>query len=136
MSVKPYTISVPDDALEKLSQRLSLVTFPDQLDSDNQWDFGAPCSEVRRLANYWRDGFNWRKAEAQLNELPNFKTPVQVDGFGNVDVHCKSCPSRHLAISPSRHLAISLQHSKRVRTSRAPDQSRQRSYSSALFPWM
>jgi hypothetical protein len=102
MSVKPYTISVPDDALEKLSQRLSLVTFPDQLDSDNQWDFGAPCSEVRRLANYWRDGFNWRKAEAQLNELPNFKTPVQVDGFGNVDVHCKSCPSRHLAISPSR----------------------------------
>ena len=97
MSVKPYTISVPDDRLEELSQRLSLATFPDQLDSDNQWDIGAPVADVRRLAKYWKGGFDWRKAEAQLNELPNFKTSVLVDGFGNVDVQCKPCPSCHRA---------------------------------------
>ncbi len=97
MSVKSYTISVPDDALKKLSQRLSLAAFPDQLECENQWDVGAPSTGVKRLVKYWRDGFNWRKAEAQLNELPNFKTPVQVDGFGDVDVHCKLCSSRDRA---------------------------------------
>ncbi len=97
MSVNPYTISIPEDALKKLSQRLCFAAFPDQLESDNQWDFGAPCSDVRRLANYWKDGFNWRKAEAQLNELPNFKTPIQVDEYGNVDVHCTPSSSRERA---------------------------------------
>lgn len=90
MSVEQFTISVPDDALKKLSQRLSLAVYPDQLESDDLWDIGAPSSDVRRLAEYWKNGFDWRKAEAQLNELPNFKTSVQVDGFGNVDIHCKS----------------------------------------------
>ena len=43
-----------------------------------------PVSGVKRLAEYWKDGFNWRKAEAQLNELPNFKTSIEVDGSGDV----------------------------------------------------
>ena len=91
MSIEPYTICVPDDALTKLSQRLSLATLPDQLNGENVWDFGVPSSDVRRLTDYWKDGFDWRKAEAQMNQLPNFKTSVRVDGFGDVDVHCKTC---------------------------------------------
>ncbi len=125
MSVKPYTIAVPDDALKRLSQLLSLAAFPDQLESDNQWDVGAPSSDIKRLVKYWRDGFNWRKAEAQLNKLPNFKTPVQVDGFGDVDVHCKPSPLRDRASAFDD-----------VQTSRAPDQSRERGYSASVFPWM
>ncbi|KAI9809356.1 MAG: hypothetical protein M1826_003934 [Phylliscum demangeonii] len=87
MDVTCFTISVPDDALKKLSQRLSLAAFPDQFDGEKQWDTGAPLSEVKRLAKYWEDGFSWRKAEAQLNELPNFQTSIAIDGFGHVHVH-------------------------------------------------
>lgn len=43
--------------------------------------------KVRQLAQYWRDGFDWKKQEARLNEFPHFKTLVDVDGFGEVDIH-------------------------------------------------
>lgn len=89
-SVEAYTISVPDAALEKLSRRLSLTTFPDQLESPDEWDIGTPVSDVQRLVEYWKNGFDWRKSERELNELPNFKTGIEVDGFGTIDLHCRS----------------------------------------------
>lgn len=87
MSVEPYTIAVPNVALNDLSQRLSLARFPSQLDGPDHWDFGTSVSDVKRLAAYWKDGFDWRKAEAKLNELPNFRTSVDVEDFGLVDLH-------------------------------------------------
>ncbi len=87
MSVETYTLSVPDDTLETLTQRLSLTTFPNQLDGPDQWDFGVPVSEVERLTKYWQDGFDWRKVEAKINELPNFRTKIDVDCFGDIDLH-------------------------------------------------
>ena len=44
-------------------------------------------SDVKRLAKHWETKFDWRKAEAQLNELPNYGKKVQVEGFDDVDVH-------------------------------------------------
>jgi hypothetical protein len=89
--VKSYTVCVSDDALEELKQRLAWARFPSQLESSDQnlWDFGAPAAEVQRLANYWKDGFDWRKAEAHLTELPQYHCDIEVEGFGALDIHCK-----------------------------------------------
>jgi hypothetical protein len=89
--VQPYTITVPDEDLQDLKQRLQLAKFPSQLESPDQdsWDFGVPASEVQRLVNYWKDSFDWRKAESRLNELPQFHTDIEVDGFGHLDIHCE-----------------------------------------------
>ena len=84
---QPYTINVPDASLQKLKHQLADSDFPDELESDDQWRYGTPLSDVKRLAKYWENGFDWRKAEAKLNELPNFRTKVPVEGFGDVDLH-------------------------------------------------
>lgn len=88
---RPYQISVPEDNLKDLQQRLALSKLPAQLESDEQdlWDFGTPVKDVQRLVNYWKDGFDWRKAEAKLNELPQYRTQIEVDGFGTLDMHCE-----------------------------------------------
>lgn len=96
MAATPYTIAVSDEALEKLSQRLALTTFPDQLNTKEPWDVGAPVADVERLVRYWKDGFDWRKTETGLNELPNFITSVDVEGFGEIDLHCSFYCSRLL----------------------------------------
>jgi len=44
-------------------------------------------SDVKRLTKYWKDDFDWKKQEAKLNEHPQFKTKVEVDDFGEVDMH-------------------------------------------------
>ena len=85
-SIEPYTITVPQDQRERLAKKLEATTFPDELEQA-EWDYGAPLADVKRLATYWRESFDWGKQEAKLNELPNFKTSIQVDGFDPLDIH-------------------------------------------------
>ena len=47
--------------------------------------FGS--ADIKRLTNLWKDGFDWKKQEAKLNELPQFKTKVEIDSFGEIDMH-------------------------------------------------
>ncbi|KAF2401389.1 epoxide hydrolase 1 [Trichodelitschia bisporula] len=82
-----FKLNVPDEALEKLKQKLSVTTLPDEMESDNPSQYGAPLKDVSRLVKYWQDGFDWRKAEAKINELPQFITSVTTDDFGPLDIH-------------------------------------------------
>ena len=85
-SIAPYTIAVPDSKLQRLRQRLETAEFPDELD-EARWDYGAPLADVKRLVAYWKDKYDWKKHEAELNEHPNFHTEIQADGFEALDVH-------------------------------------------------
>lgn len=85
--IKPFTISVADGQLEDLKARLSLAKFPqDELDGAG-WDYGSPLQDVKRLTAYWRDAFDWRKAEAELNQHPHFTTSIQCTGFEPLQIH-------------------------------------------------
>lgn len=80
-----YKIAVPDAALDQLRQKLALASFPDEL-SGAGWSLGAPLDDVKRLADKWRS-FDWRAAEAELNTLPQYKTDIEVAGFGDLGIH-------------------------------------------------
>jgi hypothetical protein len=82
----PFRVSIADAKLAALKQKLELVTFPDELE-DAGWDYGVPLADVKRLTAYWKDGFDWRKHEAKLNELPHFTRGIEVEGFGTLDIH-------------------------------------------------
>ncbi|KAF5012683.1 hypothetical protein FDECE_1314 [Fusarium decemcellulare] len=85
--IKPFKIQVSDSELDSLKNKLSNSSFTSEVDFSDDWNYGTPLSDVKRLAAYWRDGFDWRAQEAKLNELPQFTTPVSVDGFGDIEVH-------------------------------------------------
>lgn len=84
--IKPFKISVHQKAIDRLQQKLAVVDFPDELD-DAGWDYGASLPEVKKLITYWQDDYDWRKHEAKLNELPNYTTDIEVDGFGELQIH-------------------------------------------------
>lgn len=48
---------------------------------------GAPLVDVRRLLSIWKDDFDWRKIESELNELRHFHTSVQCDRLHPLDIH-------------------------------------------------
>ncbi len=73
--IEPYTISVPENDITLLKQKLETTIFPDEL-NEAGWDYGAPLADVKRLTAYWKDNFSWRTQEAKLDELPNFKTAI------------------------------------------------------------
>ena len=83
---KAFTLAVSDADLDLLRRKLDLVRFPDELD-DAGWNYGAPLTDVKRLASYWKEGFDWRKTEAAINEIPMFTRDIEVDGFGTLNIH-------------------------------------------------
>jgi hypothetical protein len=95
MATRPFKVAIPDEKLADLQQRLALTTFPSQLETTEPWDLGTPVAEVQRLAKYWKSGFDWRKAEAEINKLPQFLTSIEVAGFGSLDIHFVHQVSSH-----------------------------------------
>lgn len=85
-SIDSYTFTISEEKLERLKQKLSLATFPDELD-EASWDYGSPLTDVKRLAKYWQEKFEFGKLESEINKLPNFSTPINVDRFGSLDIH-------------------------------------------------
>ena len=84
--VKPYKISVNEDKLARLKQKLALADFPDEIDGVG-WSYGSPLVDIQRLTQYWQDGFDWRKTEAKLNELSHYSATIPVDGFETLNIH-------------------------------------------------
>ena len=82
----PFKLAVPDADIDLLQRRLELVRFPDELEGAG-WDYGSPLADVKRLAAHWMNGFDWRKAEAEINKLPMFTRDIEVDGFGTLNIH-------------------------------------------------
>jgi pimeloyl-ACP methyl ester carboxylesterase len=81
MTLRPFQIAVPDAVLDDLRERLARTRWPDALPGTG-WDYGADVDYVRDLCGYWRDGYDWRKHEDDLNRYPQFL--AEVDG---VDIH-------------------------------------------------
>ncbi len=81
-----FQISVPDDAIALLRRKLADAHFPDEV-SDAGWDSGAPLSDMKRLVDKWRNDYDWRTHERQLNKLPMFTRDIEVEGFGALNIH-------------------------------------------------
>ncbi|KAF9474184.1 alpha/beta-hydrolase [Pholiota conissans] len=87
MGERPFKISIPEDAIRSLQEKLALTVLPDELD-DAGWEYGAALSDIRRLVARWKNGYDWRKHEAQINdELPQFTRDIDVEGFGALNIH-------------------------------------------------
>lgn len=85
--ITPFTLAIPDSALEQLKNKLSNATFPSESDFSDDRDYGVSLSDVKRLTEYWKDGFDWRSYEAKLNKIPQFTTNISVDGYEELNIH-------------------------------------------------
>src|SRR5438045_1180390 len=85
--VQPFKISVPEEKLTLLQQKLSLVTLPDDVQSPS-WSQGVPLPTIKRLINHWKKNYSWRTHEEDINAtFSQFITPIEVDGFGELNIH-------------------------------------------------
>ncbi|TIP93292.1 MAG: epoxide hydrolase [Mesorhizobium sp.] len=88
-SIRPFTVSIPQAALEDLRRRIAETRWPDRETVDDQSQ-GIQLAKLKPLVEYWGAGYDWRKAEAKLNTLPQFMTTI--DG---VDIHFIHVRSKH-----------------------------------------
>ena len=84
--VRDYQISVPSAAIAELHQKLVAAKFPDDTD-DGDWECGPPVADLKRIAKYWQEEFNWSSYEETLNKLPHFETTISLEGFDPFELH-------------------------------------------------
>ena len=94
MTVVPFQIAIPEAQLDDLKYRLQHTRWPDQPE-DAGWSLGTNLDYLKSLTDYWIDGYDWRKAEASLNALGNFK--VEIDGL---ELHLIHRPSTNPNATP------------------------------------
>jgi pimeloyl-ACP methyl ester carboxylesterase len=88
-AIRPFRISVPKEAIVDLRRRIAATRWPDRETVTDQSQ-GVQLAKIQALVRYWGTGYDWRKAEATLNALPQFVT--EIDGL---DIHFVHVRSRH-----------------------------------------
>ena len=86
-AIRPFHVHVADAALADLRRRLAATQWPDkELVTDRSQ--GIQLATMKALARYWQTEYDWRRAEARLNALPQFVTTI--DGLDIHFIHVKS----------------------------------------------
>jgi len=87
--IRPFNIEVPKEELDELRRRIAATRWPSkELVKDSSQ--GVQVGMLQELARYWETDYDWRRVEAKLNALPQFKT--EIDGL---DIHFIHVRSRH-----------------------------------------
>lgn len=86
-AIRPFHISVSQEALTELRQRINATRWPDKETVADQSQ-GVKLEQIQKLATYWGTDYDWRKAEAKLNSLPQFVT--NIDGLDIQFIHIRS----------------------------------------------
>ena len=93
-SIRPFHFRASDEALADLRRRVAATQWPDK-ETVADATQGVQLATMEKLARYWLTGYDWRKAEARLNALPQFIT--QIDGL---DIHFIHVRSKHKNAMP------------------------------------
>jgi len=86
MTAEQFAIRISDAVLADLARRIDTTRWPDELENAG-WEYGSNLAYMRFLAEYWRHSYDWRREEAILNRLPQFR--LAIDGFHIYFVHVR-----------------------------------------------
>lgn len=84
---QPFTIEIPQEALDDLKTRLAQTRWPDALNGAG-WAYGTDDAALRDLVGYWQNDFDWRAQEARLNALDHYT--ADIDGMTIHFIHAPS----------------------------------------------
>ena len=93
-TVRPFKVHFADEDLADLRRRVLSTRWPSRevVGDDSQ---GVQLATLQALARHWATKYDWRRCEARLNAMPQFKT--EIDG---VDIHFIHVRSKHANALP------------------------------------
>lgn len=85
--IKPFHLQVSKKDLDYLRNRLETARWP-EAETAEGWLQGVPISRLRSLVEYWMTKYDWRRCQAFLNRIGQFKTVI--DGLAVYFLHIRS----------------------------------------------
>jgi pimeloyl-ACP methyl ester carboxylesterase len=75
MTIERFTVDVSQKILQDLRERLSRARFADDYANDS-WAYGVNGAYLAELTRYWRDEYDWRHTEREINSFSHFRTVI------------------------------------------------------------
>lgn len=72
---EPFTVAVPAPVLADLRERLARTRWPAE-PAAPPWRWGTSLAYLRQVVERWRDGYDWRRWERELNRWPQYRARV------------------------------------------------------------
>ncbi|MGN9838611.1 epoxide hydrolase family protein [Nonomuraea sp. H19] len=85
--IRPFRLETAQADLDDLHARLDRVRWPDEVPGLG-WGYGVPLGHLKELVAYWRTGYDWAGAQAELNRHDQFVT--EIDGQRVHFLHIRS----------------------------------------------
>ncbi len=85
--IEAFHLAIPEAALADLRARLDNTRWPEREPVEDSRQ-GVRLADAQALCAYWRDSYDWRRCEATLNGLGQFRTVI--DGLGIHFLHVRS----------------------------------------------
>lgn len=74
-AIRPFHIHVKEAVLTDLRRRIAATRWPDK-ETVTDRSQGVQLQQINELVHYWGTDYNWRKAEAKLNAIPEYVTSI------------------------------------------------------------
>ena len=85
--IRHFHVEIPEERIDDMRRRIEMTRWPTkELVTDRSQ--GVQLATLQELARYWATDYDWRKAEAKLNALPQFTT--EIDGVDIQFIHVRS----------------------------------------------
>src|SRR6476646_10429245 len=85
--IRPFHYRATNEELADLKRRIAATRWPER-ETVNDNSQGVQLATMRKLADYWANHHDWRRAETQIFSYPNFIT--NIDGLDIHFIHVKS----------------------------------------------
>jgi len=86
-AIRPYRISISNEAITELRNRANATRWPDK-ETVKDGSQGVKLAQIQGLVKYWGTDYDWHKTQTKLNALPHFRTTI--DGLDIHFIHVKS----------------------------------------------
>ncbi|MBW2941293.1 epoxide hydrolase family protein [Zhongshania aquimaris] len=78
MDIERFVIDIDQSRLDDLASRLKNARITPDFGNSN-WEYGTNTNYLTELVEYWREDYDWRKHEEEMNRFEHFKT--EIDGL-------------------------------------------------------
>ncbi|XP_028903405.1 epoxide hydrolase 1 [Ornithorhynchus anatinus] len=80
-SIRPFTVETSEEEIKDLHRRIDETRFTPPLE-DSSFRCGFNLDYLKKVTDYWRNTFDWKKQVDILNQYPHFKTKIE-----GIDIH-------------------------------------------------
>ena len=78
MGIREFKVSVDQSKIDDLYKRIDLTRWPDEV-NDEVWTLGTKKSFLKDAAQYWRNDFDWKIHEKEINDFGSYKFKTKDD---------------------------------------------------------